>query len=58
MTMTNPTSNDVNSWLETVWEALFEWQDAHEGRAAVGTETYEQRWNDICTAMAWIEENM
>ncbi len=56
--MANLTSNDVDSWLETVWEALWEWQDAHEGRVAVGTETYEHRWNDICTAMAWIEENM
>lgn len=56
--MANLTSNDVNSWLETVWEALWEWQDAHEGRNAVGTETYEQRWDDICTAMAWIEESL
>jgi len=56
--MANLTSNDVNSWLETVWEALWEWQDEHEGRAAVGTETYEQRWDDICTAMAWIEEGL
>ena len=56
--MANPTSNDASSWLETVWEALFEWQDEHEGRAAVGTETYEERWDDICTAMAWIEEGL
>ena len=56
--MANLTSNDVNSWLETVWEALWEWQDAHEGRAAVGTETYEQRWDDICTAMAWLAEEL
>ena len=56
--MANPTGNDASSWLETVWEALFEWQDEHEGRAAVGTETYEERWDDICTAMAWIEERL
>ena len=56
--MANPTCNDASSWLETVWEALFEWQDEHEGRAAVGTETYEERWDDICTAMAWIEESL
>ena len=56
--MANPAGNDASSWLETVWEALFERQDAHEGRAAVGTETYEERWDDICTAMAWIEESL
>tara|TARA_R110002153_G_scaffold100555_1_gene236523 strand:- start:1804 stop:1974 length:171 start_codon:yes stop_codon:yes gene_type:complete len=56
--MTNPTSNDVNSRLDTIWEALWEWQDVYDGGAAVGTDTYEQRWNDICTAMAWIEENI
>ena len=52
----NPVSGDVDSGLETVWEARWEWQDAPEGRAAVGTDTYEQRWDDICTAMAWIKE--
>jgi len=53
-----PTSNDVNSRLDTIWEALWEWQDVYDGGSTVGTDTYEQRWNDICTAMAWIEENM
>ena len=44
--------------LSTIWEALEEWQDEYEGRAAVGTDTYEQRWDDICTAMAWIAEEL
>jgi len=48
------TSNNVGSWLGIVREALEEWQDAHEGRAAVGTETFEERWDNICTAMEWI----
>ena len=46
------------AWLSTVWTALEEWQDEYEGRAAVGTDTYEQRWDDICTAMAWIAEEL
>ena len=37
------------AWLSTIWTALEEWQEEYEGRAAVGTDTYEQRWDDICT---------
>ena len=44
--------------LSTIWEALEEWQEEYEGRAAVGTDTYEQRWDDICTAMAWVSEEL
>jgi hypothetical protein len=44
--------------LEVIWDALWEWQDIHEGRNAVGAETYEERWDDICTAMAWIKEDL
>jgi hypothetical protein len=49
-------AQDPQSWIETVWDALFEWQDAHEGRNPAGGVTYEERWDDICTAMAWITE--
>jgi hypothetical protein len=37
---------------------LHEWQDIHEGRNPVGKETYEERWDNICTAMAWIKEDL
>ncbi len=49
---------DKASWLRTVWEALEEWQDAHEGRNPTGGETYEKRLDDINTAMAWIHEEL
>ena len=52
------TSLDKAVWLSTIWTALEEWQDEYEGRAAVGTDTYEQRWDDICTAMAWLAEDL
>ena len=52
------TANNKAAWLSTIWTALEEWQDEYEGRAAVGTDTYEQRWDDICTAMAWIAEEL
>lgn len=51
-------ANDKASWLEVVWEALHDWEAEHEGRAAVGTETFEERWDNICTAMAWIHEEL
>ena len=52
------TALDKEAWLSTIWTALEEWQDEYEGRAAVGTDTYEQRWDDICTAMAWLAEEL
>ena len=51
-------ANDKASWLEVVWEALHDWEAEHEDRVAVGTETFEERWDDICTAMAWIHEEL
>lgn len=44
--------------LDLIWDALHEWQDAHEGRNSVNGETYEERWDDICLAMAWIKEEL
>jgi len=58
MKQLNPTAHDRAAWLSTIWTALEEWQEEYEGRAAVGTDTYEQRWDDICTAMAWIHEDL
>lgn len=43
------TYNNRTSWVETVWEALHAYR---EGDNAVSDET----WDDLCTAMAWIEE--
>ena len=46
--MVKPTARDMNSWFETVWDALWEGQDR---------EAYSpDQWDEICTAMAWIAE--
>ena len=50
--------NDKASWLSVVWEALHDWEAEYEGRSAVGTETFDERWDNICTAMAWIHEEL
>lgn len=59
--MTNPTAFDPKSWLNTVWDALLVWQDVH--RDSGKTEewddaSYARQWDDICTAMAWISEEL
>lgn len=40
------------SWLDTIWNALDVW---HGGE--LNPENREQ-WDDICTAMAWIAEEL
>jgi hypothetical protein len=48
------TRADKGSWLETIWDALHGYREncIPEG------EEYDPIWDDICTAMAWIEEEM
>ncbi len=52
------TANNKAAWLATVWEALHDWEADHEYRNAAGGETFERRYDDICTAMAWIAEEL
>tara|TARA_R110000851_G_scaffold47513_2_gene115351 strand:- start:1479 stop:1649 length:171 start_codon:yes stop_codon:yes gene_type:complete len=46
---------DPQSWTETVWDAL---QCFREDCIPEGEEMYDEQWEDICTAMAWIEETI
>jgi hypothetical protein len=48
-------ANDKDTWMETIWDALFKYRDncIPEGDAA-----YDAEWSDICTAMAWLEEEL
>ena len=41
--------------LEVIWDAMHEWQDLMENH---GLKDIEERWDDICTAMAWIKEDL
>ncbi len=41
--------------LEVIWDALHEWaalMDNHD------LKDIEERWDNICTAMAWIKEDL
>lgn len=41
--------------LEVVWDALHEWQDLMDNH---DLKDIEERWDNICTAMAWIKEDL
>lgn len=44
--------NNMNSWVDTIWDAL---QVCHGDD--LNPEDREQ-WDEICTAMAWIAEEL
>jgi len=50
------TRNDINSQLEAIWRAL---EGYRENCIPEGQEPqYDEEWSDICSAMAWIEEDL
>jgi len=53
--MNNLHAYDPQSWLETVWLAL---EGYREDCIPEGEQSYDQQWNDLCTAMEWIREEL
>lgn len=49
------THNNIDSWMETVWDLL---HDAREKLIPEGDKANDDRWDDVATAMAWIEEEL
>ena len=49
------TRNDFKSQLEIVWAAL---EAYRADLIPEGDEMYDNIWNEVCTAMAWIEEDL
>ncbi len=49
------TSNNPQSWLETIWDAL---HMARENCIPESDPDYDNQWNDICEAMAWLTESL
>ena len=45
-------ANDKATWIKTIWDAL----DDHRETCDLLNATID--WDDICTAMAWIAEDM
>lgn len=46
---------DINDAIKTIWLAL---EGYRENCIPEGDETYDEEWNDICTAMAVITEDL
>ena len=49
------TRNDTKAQLEIVWDALHAYRD---DLIPEGDTQYDEIWSEICTAMAWIEEDL
>ena len=49
------THSDRASWLETIWDAL---HCHRENSIPEGDKMFDREWDDICTAMAWVTEEM
>lgn len=47
--------HDIKDALKTVWQALEAYRD---DLIPEGDPSYDEEWNDICTAMAVIEEDL
>jgi hypothetical protein len=56
--MTKLTANNMDSWFETVWNALHDYREQCAPAEIDGLQFPEndEAWDDICTAMAWIAE--
>jgi hypothetical protein len=46
---------NVPEQLEIIWDALTAYR---EDLIPEGDEMYDKQWDDICTAMAWITEDL
>lgn len=45
------TKTNKKSWLRTIWSALHGYRED-----CISTD--DEQWDEICTAMAWIEEDL
>ena len=48
-------NNNVDTMLDVIWEALHGYR---QNCIPEGTNEYDDEWSDICTAMAWIQEDL
>lgn len=46
---------DTPALIETIWEAL---EGYRENCIPEGVDNNDQQWNEICTAMAWLTEDL
>jgi hypothetical protein len=46
-------ANDPSTWMDTLWQAL----ECYREDCISGSD-YDEEWDEICTAMAWIGEKI
>ena len=51
----NVTHSNRVSWLQVIWSAL---HSHRETCIPEGVPEYDDEWDEICTAMAWIAEEL
>lgn len=49
------TRANTDAWLKLLWNALHCYR---EDAIPEGNPDYDAEWGDICTVMAWIEEDL
>ena len=53
--MTTATRTDTRAQLDVIWEALAAYRS---DLIPEGDPQYDDTWSEICTAMAWITEDL
>ena len=53
--MSKLNANDKDTWVKTIWNALDNYRFT---RDILNAPIDDAAWDDICTAMAWIAEDM
>lgn len=48
-------ANDKDTWLDTIWSALHAYRNMC---IPEGNDNHDDEWSDICTAMAWLQEEL
>lgn len=63
--MTQITRHDTKAQLELIWQALEYYRENGISETTEGNDTPSEQaiandaeWNDLCDAMAWIEEDL
>ena len=46
-------ANISETWLDTIWQALECYRED-----CISGEDYDEEWDEVCTAMAWITEQI
>ena len=52
------TRNDVKGQLSLIWDWLHSYYEVVQEEGLLNQEQLGMKWDEVCTAMAWIEEEL